>query len=237
MVNTNNSYEQCMQLLIKNHYAHYSIAYILKQKEESKTKYYALAYDKQEQENIISLTIEVDGSYYINSVPDWDFNVDGYLLEDLENGYEIDYMPLEEHYNYWYAINEWRDEIDHQDGLQKYLSYCHMNGISEHEIGLLQFEYVNIMDLYQEKNAGYTIIAEMKCGEKAIVLAERKSDIAQYVTWRTNVYRKRGFDLGHYFSDFKSAYQDFEKRSHDMMDDELSLTKNKCRPKKKVHER
>ena len=33
----------------------------------------------------------------ICSIPDWDFNVDGYLLSELEQGYTIDYMSLECH--------------------------------------------------------------------------------------------------------------------------------------------
>ena len=232
-MNRADSYSLCHSILRENNSSDYQIDYILVKNENSVAQYQAYATSKNDVENMICIKFTDENSFEIHNVASWDFNIEEYFLNELENNYEIDYMPLESHYNFWCAIDEWRDEIEHQDGLQKYLSYCHINGISEHEISLLQLESINIMDLYQEKNVGYTIIAEMKCGEKAIVLAERKTDIAPYVTWTIRVDRKRGFDQGHYFSDFKSAYQDFEKRSHNMMDNELSFIKNKCRPKKR----
>ena len=192
------SYSLCHSILRENNSSDYQIDYILVKNENSVAQYQAYATSKNDVENMICIKFTDENSFEIHNVASWDFNIEEYFLNELENNYEIDYMPLESHYNFWCAIDEWRDEIEHQD-----------------------------------KNVGYTIIAEMKCGEKAIVLAERKTDIAPYVTWTIRVDRKRGFDQGHYFSDFKSAYQDFEKRSHNMMDNELSFIKNKCRPKKR----
>lgn len=231
------SYNICSQILSDTDYKSYQISYILAKKENNTIQYQAYAVSKDDPEEMICVIFNNEDSYELHSVAAWDFNVDSYLLDDLENDFMIDYMPLEEHYNFWCAIDEWRDEIDHHDGLQNYLSYCHMNGISKHEIGLLQLGEVDIMDLYQEKNAGYTIIAEMKCGEKAIVLGRRKNNPERFVTWQTYVDRRRGFDVGHYFSDFTHAYEDFEKRSHAMMDNELNEMKYKCHPKKMEQER
>ena len=160
------SYNICSQILSDTDYNSYQISYILAKKENNTIQYQAYAVSKDDPEEMICVIFNNEDSYELHSVAAWDFNVDSYLLDDLENDFMIEYMPLEEHYNFWCAIDEWRDEIDHHDGLQNYLSYCHMNGISKHEIGLLQLGEVDIMDLYQEKNAGYTIIAEMKCGEK-----------------------------------------------------------------------
>lgn len=231
------AYSVCNRILSKNRLANYKIDYILVKNENNTTKYQAYTTRKSDPDRMLRIEFNNEDSYKLRRVPDWDYNVDGYFLEDLENGFKIAYMPLETHYDFWCAIDEWRDEIDHQDGLQNYLSYCHMNDISKHEIGLLQLGEVDIMDLYQEKNAGYTIIAEMKCGEKAIVLGKRKNNPERFVTWQTYVDRRRGFDVGHYFSDFTHAYQDFEKRSHSMMDNELNTMKHKCHPKKIEQER
>ncbi len=60
-------------------------------------------------------------------------------------------MPLFEHYDVWCCIDQWREDVSHKDGLQKYLSYCQVNGISKHEIDLMQLESIDIMDLYVEK--------------------------------------------------------------------------------------
>lgn len=231
------SYNLYQNIFRENDFNNFQISYILSKSKNNATHYLAYAVSKDDPDDMICIKLTSNDSFEIHNVASWDFNIDDYFLSELENGYEIDFIPLEEHYNFWCVIDEWRDEISYQDGLQKYLSYCHINGISEHEIGLLQHGNINIMDLYQEKNAGYTIIAEMKCGERAIVLAERKSDIDPYVTWVTFVDRRRGFDMGHYFPDFKSAYQDFEVRSHSMMGNELNITKLKCRPKNFEKER
>ncbi len=231
-----NAFSECSHILRESEYGDFQICFILSKQKNNDVHYLAYAYNDDLNE-IISIRFTDENSFDIHHEAEWDFNIDEYFLYELESGYEVNHIPLEEHYNIWCAIDEQCDDIEHQDGLQKYLSYCHVNGISSHEIGLLQLTEVNIMDMYREENAGYTIIAETNCGDKAIVLAERKTDIARYVTWSTTKDRKRGFDIGHYFSDFKSAYRDFESRSHDMMDHQLSILKNKCRPKKKEHER
>lgn len=228
----------CTEILRKSElYQQYSIAYILRKTTNAGIQYIASIYDIQDRDDMSFLNFNSDDNFYFKGVADWIYNVDDYFLAELEKGYEIEYMPLEEHYNIWWQIEDMRDEIDHNTGLQAYLSYCHKNSISKHEIEMLNLEKVDIMDMYIEKNAGYTIIAEMKCGEKAVVLAERKNNPDRFVTWRTTVNRSGGFDLGYYYSDFTSAYHNFEKRCHDMMNNELSIIKSRCKPKKLEHER
>lgn len=231
-MNNTKSYSLCHSILRKNNLYDYQIRYILAKSEKHMMQYQAYAMSKNNPEEMFCVKFNRENSYEFHKVAEWDFNVDGYLLDDLENGFHIDYMSLEAHYDVWCAIDDLRGEIDHQDGLQKYLSYCHMNGIGKHEISLLQLNEIDIMDLYKERNAGYTIIAEMQCGERAIVLAERKNNPEKFVTWKTHVDRRQGFDVGHYFSDFTHAYEDFEKRSHSMMDTELFRMKYKCRSNK-----
>ena len=43
---------------------------------------------------------------YMN-VPEWDFNFDSYLFEELQKGYEVGYMSDECHYGVWQTIDEW----------------------------------------------------------------------------------------------------------------------------------
>lgn len=230
-------YLLCRDQLNKNDYENYSVYYILVRKENDNHQYFALACDEQDGEDIICLKFDDSGLDYINDVPAWEYYIDYCLLDKLEENYEIEYMPIEAHYNIWCIIDESRDLVNDKEGLQKYLSYCQRKGITKERLDLYQAGINNIMELYQEKNAGYTIIAEMKCGEHAIVLAERKNNPESFVTWYTTIDRRNGYDLGYYFSDFTSAYQNFRKRCHNMMESELSILKNRCRSKKIEYER
>ena len=156
-----------------------------------------------------------DKNVAYQNVPDWDFNIDDYLLSDLEDGYQIEYIPLEEHYNIWCAVEEWKDDIQHQDGLYSYLDHCKKSGISPEVISLLGLENVDIMNLYQERNGNYKIIGETKVGDQSVVIAHNPKAPSPFVTWRTTPSRIRGFDIGHYHSRFKDAY---DKEVQDWVD-------------------
>lgn len=224
--------KSCRNYLKEINCSNYSISYILCKKEHYDIKEIkAVAHDESNYEDIISIQLTDDEKNNF-SVADWDFNVETYLLEDLEHGYEFVFAPLNEHYNIWCQIDEWRDDIEHQDGLQLYLGACQRQGITKEAIALLGYQKVDITDLYQEQNNRYKIIADISCGDKAIVLAYNENAPSQYVTWRTTPNRKRGFDSGYYCSSFKDAYENFEKRCMDMMEDQVAIQKNKCRPNK-----
>lgn len=225
-------YHLCYELLRECGYYNYSLSFIMS-KTESKNKHYlAYATSNEDPEEMILINIDFDSSYNVLPVAEWDFNIEDYLLEPLENGYELDYMPLKEHYNVWCSIDELRDDISHQDGLQKYLSYCQSMGITKHEIGLLQLEQVDIMDLYIEKNCNFQIIASTSIGNNTIVLGYNpKKD--EYVTWSTSPTRKYGYDIGHYLSSYKKAFSDYRQRCTDMLDKHLSFEKNKTKPHEK----
>lgn len=174
-------------------------------------------------------------------IPEWDYSVDSYLFDDLENGYEIIYMPLDYHYGVWCCINEQYDEISHIEGMQKYLKYCkdhHINQEVLSQLGRYACDVPDVMELYHEINEGCPIIDEFIAGERSIVLA-CKPDTKEYVTWRTTPTRKRGFDNGHYFRNFHQAYKDFRERSHGILDDYMIDLKNmiKSENKKMSYER
>ena len=120
------------------------INYILSRKGgENSPSYLCLASSRSDPDEIRCITIDNDNQINYQNVPDWDFNIDDYLLSDLEDGYQIEYMTLEDHYNIWCAIEEWKDDIQHQDGLYSYLDHCKKNGITPEAISLFCLLYTS----------------------------------------------------------------------------------------------
>ena len=65
-----------------------------------------------------------------SSVAEWAYNFDEYLFQELENGYEIGYMSVDNHYGVWNSIEElYPEDINYKDGVQSYLQYCADNKI------------------------------------------------------------------------------------------------------------
>ena len=81
------------------------VDYILdKQQEDGTIQVKALAHNEVDSSHICEIHLDNQGHIEYGIVPDWDYNVDSYLLDDLENGFEIKYMPLEDHAVHWYCI-------------------------------------------------------------------------------------------------------------------------------------
>lgn len=174
----------------------------------------------------------------ITPIHDWQYNIDDALFEYLENGFEIEYMPLEQHYNFWCLLDTYCDEIIHPDGMQKYLSYCVKNGITPKAIRSLGYGEVNVMNLYEEKNGNYKIIAEMNIGDDAIVLAHNPNNPSPYVTWSTSSDRRWGYTAGNYWGSFTSAFRDFEERCRGMFKGSIERKRINAKARKeKNHER
>lgn len=210
------------------------INYILsKNVEHSSPLYLCIANSKKDPEEIRSIMITNNNEMEYQKIAEWDFNIDDYILDDLEKGYKIAYMPLQEHYNMWCAIKECEDDIKHKDGLHQYLDYCKKEGINAKTISLLGFESIDIMSLYHEKNQNYQIINEMTFGNRSIVLGHNPKSPSPYVTWQSSPTRYRGFDMGHYFSKFNDAYEDYINRCIDLLNDHLKIQKHKIKPKSK----
>lgn len=192
----------------------------------------AIAYNKDCPDEAVCIKINMEKSEKYLPIPEWDYSLDTYFLQDLSDGFKILYMPYEIHHAIWSQIDELRCEIDCTDGLQQYLSYCQQKKINVDILSrFAPFHVNNIMDLYNEENAGYKIINEMTCGESVIVLGYNKRDPQKYVTWRTTPERNNGYDIGHYYTDFKSAFKDYKTRCFNMMERQLSIQKQKCKPK------
>lgn len=220
----------------------HAVEILQKKNNDGSIGYQVTLNEKQDGDRGYVMKINIEGfedGYF--EILELDYSVDTYLFDDLENGYDLIYMPLQCHYGVWCCIDECRNEIDHQDGLQKYLKYCKDHHITQDillKLGSYASDVPDVMQFYQETNEGCHIIDEFSIGKRSIVLAYRpKND--EYVTWRTTPSRKRGFDMGHYFSSYHQAYDDFQERSHAVLDDYLVEHKYQIKPEKekKLHER
>lgn len=224
------------ECMIANDEENMYIDYILdKQLEDGTIQVKALAHNELDSSHICEIQLDNQGHAEYGIVPDWDYNVDSYLLDDLEDGYRIKYMPLEDHAGHWYCINELRGEIDAKHGLQLYLAYCQTHGITHELLSTVRKDVPDIQCLYQEVNQNYKIIAEASCGHKAVVLAYNKRAPQRYVTWIITRNRERGYDQGHYYNDYGRAFKDFKIRSHEMLEKHIHLQKERSKPKEKHH--
>ncbi len=95
---------------------------------------------------------------YMN-VPEWDFNFDGYVFEELQKGYKVGFMSDDMHYGIWQSIEEYYpEEFDNKIGIQIYLKYCSDNNITKEYLDeKLQLNAVDIMKYYEGLEIG-TII-------------------------------------------------------------------------------
>lgn len=221
----NEFYKITHSILFKTDSLNSEIQYILTRKKDDEVEMKSYVSAIHDPEIMYCITGNVENNHFFEVAP-WDFNIEDYLFEDLENGFEISYMSIEEHYNFWCAIDEWKNEIQHTEGLQKYLSYCQKNNITADTLDALGLEHVDVMNLYRETNAGFNIIASMNCGNQTIVLGQKISDKNEFVTWETTPNRKRGFYCGHYTNSYKSAMKDYQNRCRDMLDSKLRYQKN-----------
>lgn len=217
--------------------SNYEPAFILKKL--NKDDYIIYAVNKIDPDDMIWYAAKMENEINlvsdscINKVFEWDFDINDILLY-LEESYVIEFMDIKEHYGIWRQISEYRQtgEDIHMEGLNNYIRFCMNNGISSQSIeNLTGFKVVDIFPLYVEMNFNFKIIAQTEIGNNAVVLAEKIKGPKEYVTWRTTPTRAGGYDIGHYFIDYKSAYKDFKERSHNMLKTYLRHTKVKCKPK------
>lgn len=92
-------------------------------------------------------------------IPDWDFNFDTYLFEELQKGYDIGYMNDKCHYGVWQNIEEWYpEEFENIDGIQKYLKYCKDNEITKEYLdNKMGLNTKDVMQYYENLEVGDTM--------------------------------------------------------------------------------
>lgn len=210
-----------------------NISYILK---DSTGHIRLVAYEKDNEENIIGASGRLERGFITFSIPDWDFNVDDYLLKDLEEGYQIAFMPIMEHYNIWCAIDDFHDEIQNKRGLQEYLGYCQKNDITPSLIQSIGQQRINVMKFYHEENQGYQIIADYAINKAAYVIGYNPKAPSPYAVWRTNANRSKGYDIGHYFDNFDEAFSDFKERIQDEVDKQVYLKRKSFKREERSNE-
>lgn len=227
-----------------NKYKEFEPAYIFIKKDIDHYKVQITAINKNDPEDgMIYKTDEtvkanLDDSINVYPLFEWQWNIDEDIFEILNDGYQIDFMDMTTHYGIWTTINDWGlNEIECKEGLNKYILFCKNNGISAQTIkSTVGHDIKDIYPLYHEHNNNYQIICENECSDQAIVLAYNKKAPQSFVTWETTKSREYGYNMGHYFSDYPSAYKDYTSRCHQMLD--RYLTANKMRSKgNKEHER
>ena len=115
-------------VLRNDKYKDFSLAYVLKVKDECQNCY-AVAMNGDEIIGFNPFESE------INNLPDWDFNIDTEVFEELEWNREIIYMSMDCHYGIWCEVSQYYPEdIEHKEGMQKYLKYCKKNKIDINKI-------------------------------------------------------------------------------------------------------
>lgn len=207
-----------------------NISYILK---DSHGSIQAVFYDPSGAEGIMGALGQPETGLCTYPIQEWDFNVDDYLLCELEHGYEIVYMPIIEHYNVWCAIDDCRYDINHEKGLQEYLKYCQKHDITPASIDSLGLNHVNIMDLYKEENQGYKIVAVQSINDTSYVIGHNPKAPDPYVVWKTSTNRQNGYDIGHYFESFDKAFDNFRSRVQDEVEKQICLKQKRYKNKEK----
>lgn len=224
------------ELQQSKNFRYYVPAFILKKNKEDYI-IYAVKRDSPDEmiyyRGQLDQDIQLDRDNIVSNVFDWDFNINN-VLDYFSQSYQIEFMDINQHYGMWCQIHEYHQigEDIHMEGLNNYIRFCMNNGINSQSIEKLTgFEVEDIYQMYEEMNFNFKIIAQTEIGNSAIVLAEKIKGDKEYVTWRTTPTSAGGYDIGHYFTDYKSAFKDFKERSHRMLITYLGHTKMRCKPK------
>lgn len=220
--------------IINNDFKHMKCNYVLEKKlANNSLQYKCMFTDSNNPDEGIEITLN-DNEYSTSSIFDWSFDIDENIFSELEDGYIIRYLPLDEHYNIWYMLDEYQEEINHIEGMQIYLQYCFKNGITADVIALLGNKYIDVMQLHEEMNQGYMIIHELSIENNSTVIGYNPNAHSKYVTWSTTKNRKYGYELGHYYNNLKDALQDFESRTNILVKRSLETMKRNLMQKKDI---
>ncbi len=124
------------------------IDYILIEKESNDAM--AIASDGLEKIIGFNFGIEEESlSMGYSDIPEWEFDLEGYLFQCLESGFEIGYMSDNTHSGVWNIIDMYYPtDILYKNGVTKYLQYCLDNGITKK---------------YLESKTGSSVPDVMKC--------------------------------------------------------------------------
>lgn len=232
-MNDGHLYQEVIKLLrTLSEYKKYKPLYILNSKKARDDPIAYLACSNQ----IICMTTSESKSIKYKEIINIDdsYSIDKDLFKHLENDYEIHYMPIEQHHVIWNSLTDDLKDVSYREGLNRYILYCKENGITAKSIySLTGYPVSDIYPLFKEMNAGFTVIEQMSFGGTAIVLGEKNGPYGkEYVTWRTTPSRKGGYDIGHYFTGKKEAYNDYKIRCMNMVEKYFDMKELKLKNRK-----
>lgn len=154
---SNENLKNKVERLLKSNeeYEKFELEYILVDKNDPK-EVFAIATNNDEILEIKPNTKE------INNYMEWAFNYDEDFFEELEENKDIAFISNTGHYNLWYSIEDWIiDESENKVGIQKYLEYCKVNGITKEKLqkeNMGKPELPDVMKYYIELDRGEEII-------------------------------------------------------------------------------
>ena len=158
-------------------------------------------------------------------IPEWDFNFDGYIFDELEKGYQVGFMSEETHYGIWNSLKElYPEDIEHKNGVQNYLQFCADNGITKEYLDRkTNLDTPNIMNLFEglalhetRCNDNLTILAEGFRNDQSVALVEKNipsMNIKEYIVAFNPVIDENNnlsWGYGRYYYDEKSGKEAYK---------------------------
>lgn len=125
--------------IYEDDYKEYQIGYIMIDK-ENKEKNYGIAFDENDTCAVISMEKEE-----VEDIPEWSFIICEDVFEALEDKMQIGYMNVISHVGIWQQIGDYLEDIQHKNGMQKYLQYCKKKNITKESI-LKEFKTSRLPD-------------------------------------------------------------------------------------------
>lgn len=199
-----------------------------KQNKDGTTGYRALAFTEDDPDYIVCIRENIPEKPEYEIISGWAYNIDEYLFDNLEKGYEIKWMSLEHHYDLWCELNECYEDIHHAEGFRKYASHCKISGITAEEIAALGLDRVDIFHLVHEEDASYEKISEIKFKKCSVILGYNGELDASYATWITS--SGKGNRKARYFCDFQEGFRDYKGRCKTMLLKDLESERSRIRP-------
>lgn len=146
----------------------------------------------------------------------FDSSIGGYVIEALEDGYELVYMKLMMHVMLWDFIDSWIDDISYfSKGLYSYLRFCIRTGIT-HTL-LVHYSGCVLNDIYsvfvEQMVDDYKVLLSEYIGQKRTVLAYQKRFIKNKTSYiyRVMVIDSQNLDIefNDYHSRIENAFADY----------------------------
>lgn len=129
----------------------YKMSYLLAEGNVNKPKR-VLAYAVNDQ--AVLLFHPMEKPVYESLLNDWEFYFDYDLFQYLEGGCDLIAMTPDAHSGVWYEIAEYHDTsgIACTQGMQKYLHYCKLHGITKEELTReTGYDGMDVMTLYDHQ--------------------------------------------------------------------------------------